>query len=55
VEDLAAWHLSPPCGPREEYLTVKALVLKEYLNLVYEDVPDPQIGPEDVLNGTGRR
>lgn len=28
---------------------MKALVLKEYNKLVYEDISDPQIGPEDVL------
>ena len=28
---------------------MKALVLKEYNQLVYEDVPEPQIGPDDVL------
>jgi L-iditol 2-dehydrogenase len=28
---------------------MKALVLKEYNRLVYEDVPEPQIGPDDVL------
>ena len=28
---------------------MKALVLKEYNKLVYDDVPEPQIGPDDVL------
>ena len=28
---------------------MKALVLKEYMQLHYEDVPEPTIGPEDVL------
>lgn len=28
---------------------MKALVLKEYNNLVYEDVEEPKVGPEDVL------
>ena len=28
---------------------MKALVLKEYLRLEYEDVPEPAIGPDDVL------
>ncbi|NLC69503.1 MAG: galactitol-1-phosphate 5-dehydrogenase [Clostridiaceae bacterium] len=28
---------------------MKALVLKEYMKLSYEDVPDPEIGDEDVL------
>lgn len=28
---------------------MKALILKEYNNLVYEDIPEPQIGPDDVL------
>ena len=28
---------------------MKALVLKEYNNLSYEDVPDPEYGPDDVL------
>jgi L-iditol 2-dehydrogenase len=28
---------------------MKALILKEYNNLVYEDVPDPEPGPDDVL------
>lgn len=28
---------------------MKALMLKEYNNLVYDDVPDPEIGPDDVL------
>jgi len=28
---------------------MKALVLKEYNNLVYEDMPRPEIGPDDVL------
>lgn len=28
---------------------MKALILKEYNNLVYEDIPDPKIGPDDVL------
>jgi len=28
---------------------MKALVLKEYNNLVYEDMPQPKIGPDDVL------
>ena len=28
---------------------MKALVLKEYNRFVYEDVPEPEIGPEDVL------
>jgi L-iditol 2-dehydrogenase len=28
---------------------MKALVLKEYMNLSYEEVPMPEIGPEDVL------
>ncbi|MFC1739129.1 galactitol-1-phosphate 5-dehydrogenase [Planctomycetota bacterium] len=28
---------------------MKALILKEYNNLIYEDVPDPQIGPNEVL------
>ncbi|MGA2975091.1 MAG: galactitol-1-phosphate 5-dehydrogenase [Spirochaetia bacterium] len=28
---------------------MKALILKEYNRFVYEDVPEPQIGPEDVL------
>jgi L-iditol 2-dehydrogenase len=28
---------------------MKALVLKEYNNFVYEDMPRPQIGPDDVL------
>jgi L-iditol 2-dehydrogenase len=28
---------------------MKALVLKEYKRLAYEDVPNPEVGPEDVL------
>ncbi len=28
---------------------MKALILKEYNNLVYEDMPEPEIGPDDVL------
>ncbi len=28
---------------------MKALVLKEYMQFRYEDVPEPAIGPEDVL------
>ena len=28
---------------------MKALVLKEYNNFVYEDMPQPEIGPDDVL------
>jgi len=28
---------------------MKALVLKEYRNLVYEDVPTPEAGVDDVL------
>lgn len=28
---------------------MKALVLKKYNNLVYEDIPEPEIGPDDVL------
>ena len=28
---------------------MKALILKEYNQLVYEDVPTPQLGLEDVL------
>ncbi len=28
---------------------MKALILKQYDNLVYEDVPEPQVGPGDVL------
>ena len=28
---------------------MKALVLKEYNELVYQDVPDPKAGPDDVL------
>ena len=28
---------------------MKALVLKQYNEFVYEDIPNPQIGPEDVL------
>lgn len=28
---------------------MKALILKEYNSLVYEDVPQPQIGPDEVL------
>ena len=28
---------------------MKALVLREYMQLIYEDVPEPEIGPEDVL------
>ena len=28
---------------------MKALVLKEYMNLVYEDVPEPTYGPDEVL------
>ena len=32
---------------------MKALVLKEYNNLVYEDMPKPQIGPDDVLSVVG--
>ena len=28
---------------------MKALVLKEYNHLVYENVPKPQLGPNDVL------
>ena len=28
---------------------MKALVLREYLQLHYEDVPEPTIGPDDVL------
>ena len=28
---------------------MKALVLKSYNNLIYEDIPAPQIGGQDVL------
>jgi L-iditol 2-dehydrogenase len=28
---------------------MKALILKAYNNLVYEDIPQPEIGAEDVL------
>jgi L-iditol 2-dehydrogenase len=40
------------CSDEKEWregFIVKALVLKEYNHLVYQDVPEPQIGPEDVL------
>jgi L-iditol 2-dehydrogenase len=30
---------------------VKALVLKDYMQLKYEDVPEPKVGPDDVLIG----
>lgn len=30
-------------------MTMKALVLKEYNQLVYQDVPQPKVGPDDVL------
>ena len=28
---------------------MKALVLEEYKRLVYQDVPEPKVGPEEVL------
>ena len=28
---------------------MKALILKEYNNLVFEDVPEPPVGPDEVL------
>ena len=28
---------------------MKALILKEYNNLVYEDVPEPTVSPDNVL------
>jgi L-iditol 2-dehydrogenase len=28
---------------------MKALILREYNNLVYEDIPEPAVGPDDVL------
>ena len=28
---------------------MKALVLEKYNHFVYKDVPEPQLGPEDVL------
>ena len=33
----------------QEALIVKALVLTEYNRLEYENVPEPQAGPDDVL------
>ena len=34
---------------------MKALVLEEYNRLTYKEMPDPQLGPDDVLNELGRR
>jgi L-iditol 2-dehydrogenase len=28
---------------------MKALVLEEYNKLIYKEMPDPQVGPDDVL------
>jgi len=36
-------------GAKDREIVVKALVLEQYNRLVYKDVPDPQVGPEDVL------